>query len=502
MRGSLIQRGLGYPAALDAQDPPIWHTWLILILVLAAIAYPFQWTGNEEQYFPLALRTAAPDQFGPWSAAFDSGRERIVGFWLIGTVIKTLGYEPAHLLLSFISIGLLSWGIARLGQWLSLSILDCAIVAILFWLAGEALLGGEWMFDGVEPKTLAHGCGLIAFAGVMQGRWRTPALWMALGLYFHFLAAGYWLAAAILLGVVLGQRAATLRFALATLALTIPLLALLVMGQIQARSVVQPPDLPPADYIYSILRIPHHAAPFDPTNGLLRQTKISMVYTLLIAAWAAFLGLRHVDPKLRGLAILILATSAYLYLAILLAWLDRHTGHLGKLYLLRPASPYLLLSIFGAAAAMRPETVSRPIIRWLPASVIGVIFAVHCVIDKPTKQEPPLDTPTAQLVAAMRAYVPKDAPILLDPALERYPRIPRESNRQTIVQWKFLPSASADTYRWYRLILEQRDAFKGRCDRIPAAARYLAATQATQSLVAKCGYPVWSNSSYKIIRLR
>ena len=472
-----------------------------LILLLVFLTLPFHWTGDEDNYLLLALRTVNPGRFGPWHAVFDQSRERIVAFWTMGQIVQAVGLENAHRALEAGSILLLAWGLARLTAWLGLSALDAVVATLLFWLCGETLMGGEWMIGGVEPKTIGHGCGLIAFAAAGRQRGIVSAIWCVAALYAHFLVGAYWLVASVGLALAVGRTREAVTIGAIAFLLALPLATLILIGQRHALATPQPAGMPSADYIYSVLRAPHHAAPFAPEGGWRMQALIGCVQAAVIGILALTVP-RSADPRLRALARVVAVTAIFLILAMAASYVDRHGARLGKLYPFRPASPFLLLTIVAGLVAWRPLTADRPLVRLMPAGALAAAGLPMALLGWHIKQEPTLDPPTQEMVAAVRARAPQDAPVLLDPATDANTGIVRLLDRQTIVAWKFVPTNPAEIYRWWRLIEARRQAFAGRCDRIEPAAHFLVATAATLPEMQKCGPIIWSNRTYTLIRLR
>lgn len=461
------------------------------------IRWPFGWTGNQEQYLQQALQVAAPGRFGPWTALIDTGRERIVGFWTMGWAIRLFGDDAGHLLLELVSLALLALGIAAIARWLRLSALDAAAATVLFLLLDQTLMGGEHMIGPVEPKTIAHGLAMLGLAAAMRGRGVLGAVMTAAACYFHFLAAGLWGAATTVLLLVQGERAAALRYAATAALLCAPELALLVHGRIAAAGVVTPTGQPAASFIYSVLRAPHHVAPFAAEKGWARALAVGLVQAGAIGAGGWWMWRTRRDA-LRALGLLLALTTAWLFVAAALSWLDRDTGALGKFYLFRPAGPFLLLAALAGVALWRGWTWDRPAARLLPAAVLTLAFVGQVALGWPARQSPPLNRSERALLRAIRTRVPARDVVLLDPALDRVPQLVRLSRRQTLVHWKFAPTAEREIHRWYDLVQRQRAVFTGDCARLPAPASYLAVVGGSPAL--RCGKVIWSDGAHSLVR--
>ena len=133
---------------------------------------------------------------------------------------------------------------------------------------------------------------------------------------------------------------------------TAPLLAVVVLDQI--RVLHRSRRRPSADYIYTILRNPHHLAPFS-VPGKLHRWVPGAVATPALAAGAVSVALRGAGRCARWRRWCRLLRSLLLGAGGELA--DRATGVLAELDLFRPSSLTLLLACL--AAAIPPAEVRR-----------------------------------------------------------------------------------------------------------------------------------------------
>lgn len=349
-------------AWLDDPAIPRLVYWAALALVLAAIQFPYRWTANEENYFQLAYRWVRPDAFGPFSAAFDQSSGKFLAFWLYGHLVDLLGYERAHAALTAASILFTAFALSRLSLRLRLSVVDALAILAIFFAARQTLMGGEYFLGVTEPKIFAYGFGILAFAeaGSLRARWPLVAIWSAIAVYFHFQVGGLWFALSWLLLVLTGGGWRTAFFAaLLFVVLVAPEFAALLRDQLRFAESVPPEGMPSADYIYGVLRAPHHHAPFAEVGGWKRLAMRGLGYSLVIAAGAVY-ALRQPDRLLRALAIVVLLLATYQFVAVGLSWLDRETLALAKFYLFRPASSLLLLALFLIVALWRARTANLP----------------------------------------------------------------------------------------------------------------------------------------------
>ncbi len=96
--------------------------------------------------------------------------------YALGTLIEAGGYTAAHALARVGMVVLYAGTMAYFFSGLRYSIGDALLTVALFRLAGEHLIGAEWLFRGVESKTVAYALLFLAFGFAIRGRWRAAVL--------------------------------------------------------------------------------------------------------------------------------------------------------------------------------------------------------------------------------------------------------------------------------------------------------------------------------------
>ena len=397
----------------------------------------------------------------------------------------------------------MAFAMLRLSLLLHLSPVDTAAVVGTYLVAGQALMGGEGFMGVVDPKVFSYAFGILAFAeaGSLRSRWPLVAILSALAVYFHFQIGGLWFAISMLLMLATsGSWRGPLQAAPLVLVLIAPVFMALISDHMRFSATVRPEGMPSADYIYAVLRAPHHLAPFAETGGWKKLAARGLGYSLVIAAGALY-TLRERDRSLRGVAIVVLVLAAYQFVAVGLSWLDRETLALAKFYLFRPAATLLLLSLFMLAALWRTRTTNSPGVRLLPLAAIVALFLVQVGSRTLSGQLAPFDPATRLMVEEVRKRTSPSDPILLDTALDGRLSLIRKLDRQTVVTWKFVPTNPPDIYRWWDLMQRREQTFSGDCFKADPAVRFLVSIAHRASTLAQCGRIVWSNEAYLLIEI-
>ena len=475
--------------------------WAVLALAIAIVAFPFGWSAGEENYFQLAYRWVRPDQFGPYSAAFDQSSGKFLAFTIYGHIIDLLGYDGAHSLLTAVSIAFTAFALLRLSRTFGLSALDALAILAIYLTAGQSLMGGEGFVGVAEPKPFCYGFGILAFAeaGSARARWAMVAIWSAISVYIHFQVGTIWFALSWLLLVLTDRDWRKALFtALLFLILVAPEFVMLVRDQLRFAGHVGPVGMPTADHIYAVLRAPHHLAPFAEEGGWPKLAVRGLGYSVVIAAGAIY-GLRQPDRPLRPLAIVVLLLAAYQFIAVGLSWLDRETLVLAKLYLFRPAASALLLALLLFAALWRRRTADLPAVRLLPMAAVIAVFLVHAGSRKHNGQLFPANANARAMIEEVRSRTQPSDAVLLDPVIDSQTKLIRQIGRQTFVTWKFVPTNPPEIHRWWGLMKRREAAFSGDCSKIEPAARFLVAISGRAETLAPCGRIVWSNEDFVLI---
>lgn len=476
-----------------------------LLPIFLLILLPIGFSENEYIYFMLPLRRVAPEQFSEFSAAFDASNARILWELLLGYPISWFGYDLTWAVMRLAMAVTYAAAIAYLLSTLELSAFDGLLVTGLFLLTGQDILGKEWLFQGVESKTLAYALIIVGLAFVMRERRAVAVCAAAVATYVHFVVGGFWLIALLLYDAMRDFSPRRLTRLLAIYALLVgPLIAVIAYQQLGSLNAEQ--HGLGASYIYSILRAPHHVAPFSSVEQFRRWAPD---IALLMALSLSFLFLARSDlAKSRPLICWVAALLGYLVVALGLSALDARTGYLGKFYLFRPSSLTLFCAITAVLALFNGlEDKSGTKLRVRKATFLFVLpIAIFGIAGTKLSEASAERRAISEDIVRMNAFVLEtsapDGIVLIQPGGEYvFPKValPMLLNRPTLVSLKFVPTNARDIYRWYDL-LQYRDAvFTEGCkdlDRFPV--RYLLMTQA-RDMNVPCGRIVWRSKYFALV---
>ena len=484
-------------------------TWILLLRMA-----PIEWNQNEINYMDLALKSVAPERFPALTAIFDESAARFVSFGLLGLLADALGLDLALVIGRLANIVAYAAALATLARAWRLSLVEIALGLVVFLVASQNYFAGEWLFSGVEPKTLAYPAAIFAIAWASQGAGGRALSAAALATYFHFLVGGFWAVAALLLLAIRGTplpRVARLGAIYAGTVL--PLLLVLIHERLFAPA----PDLSGLDLslnqIYGAFRNPHHVAPFASVGsfrswipGIAEMAAVSL---LLALAWTTTRGAS------RPLAAWLLALHGYLAVCFVLAFLDRGTHVLAPFIIFRPNSLILLFALLFLVSWLH-EVLPAIGERGLTALALGALIvhtsppltdiAFHVAQAKQIPITPHLTAAPEAMIDWLRETTSPKAVVIVEPTPATnwetsWIAFERRIDRPTLVHFKFVPTAPQDLARWYRLVRWREAVFAGACGLLEKQpVDYLVVVQhSTLERMTRCGRVVWHRDGYGVI---
>lgn len=466
-------------------------------------------TDNEENYFQLAAKAAAGGFESANSGVFDASHHRYVAELLLGNLISLVGYQPAQIItriLAAVGFAVLLPPVFRL---FALSALDGAIVVIVFALLDQNLMGVEWVFYGFEAKVVAYGFVLAALYAVRQRRDLTVAtILCVIATYIHFLVGTFWFAA--LLGLRLIDNRGEIRrviFAVITFVIiTAPLTGTILWTRLHDQAAAAVLDTPTPDIIFSLIREPWHAAPF--VSRYVFVVEWLPGYLLAAAMFAACLLIARttIEPKQRSFSIWLAFLIAYLFIALVPVFVERHTGAMGKFYPFRPSSLILLLWLTLVASWLNGVIARHlPAIKILTLALLAPAFfslvLLRVVHDSSASTSFAVDKDA--IATYLTTASEKGAVVLIDPAIENsFLELERWTGRPFLIAWKFAPTNDSELREWYRRMEFRKAVFRGGCPLAPSyRVDFLLMTPANATALSpSCGPVVLETEHWRLLR--
>lgn len=471
---------------------------LLLILI-----FPFTWNGNEEKYFISAYQRISPELFSHFHAVFDQSNAKYLSEYLLGVLVKAFGYEPAHTISRTLMALLYAISLGSFFRALRLSLLKSLAIIAIFYYFDQQLLGGEWLFDGVEAKTFAYAAVFAALGLTWRRKWLAATLLMVLATYFHFLVGGFW---ALALALLMQLQTSKIRLPLKFLSVYMLMISPLIISIANTQLVHAPISMVPGpDKIYA-MRVPHHIAPFaneQVFHGWFPGILVTCVFLFV------FLLLKNVAED-KMFITFVSFLLAYLIVAVLISFIDRHSLYLAKFFLFRPSSLILLLAITAFIMLLESKfntegivifqvTQSAVVLYFLGALLFSHAYAFYTGEDNALPEQ-------QALVKAVELNSKPGEIVLIEPYKEMdqpYVALPRILPRPTLVSWKFTPNSPNQLERWYGLIKFRKNLFKSGCSQaLPYPVRLLLVIRKdTLEQVKNCGEIVWQGDGISLVRI-
>jgi hypothetical protein len=503
-----MSRALGALFRRQGVDHPAGATLILFLLLLCLLPPDGALSDNEENYFQLGAHFVSAVPISPYSAVFDGSWHRALSDFLLGGLVRLVGFAAAQIIARMIAALAYAVALRALFRRWGLSTLDAILVIVIFALMGQTLVGGEWLFNGYEAKVAAYALVLAGLAMVLNGRQFAAALLFAAATYFHFLVGGFWFLAAALFVLIEDRRdwrrlvKPTLLFA----ALVAPLLGLIVATRMLGQPFVAENTLPAPDVVYSIIRAPHHTAPFLSLESFASEWLPGLMLAGGMLAVCMAIRARAAEAQLAGWATWLALLLLYLLIALIPSFIDRHTGMLGKFYLFRPSSLILLLWLALVLAWLNrivvPEGAmlkSLALLLVLPPLLLNAVNRIGNDLgwrgDLSAEKRA-----VAEVLAREAAFT---AVVLIDPALDfGFLDFERSTGHPMLVSWKFDPTNDPEILEWYRRLEFRRALFADGCG---GSLRYpvdflLAQPEHAAALAKTCGPIIYSGKGVALLR--
>lgn len=465
-------------------------------------------SGNEEQYLAEAFRTVRPQAWPAASNLLGGFPHAVVFNTLMGHAVDLLGFSGAQALGRTLAIVLYCVALARLFGLLGLSAGDLLFVLLAFIVAGEGLVGNEWMFRGIEPKVLAYGLVLLALTELLLERPGRCYAWLVPATYLHAFVGGFW---AVIFTMALLARTETrlpalIAGALAAVAV-LPLLYFLLGHDYAQFSAAAPAGGPATGWILTYVAFPWHTTPFIDARSLVRWTP-GILGTALIGAAAFAVRLRSTDRMTRTLAALAAIASAWVLAALMLTWYF-DDGRLGSFVLFRPSGMGLLIALVVAILWVRQREPAAA--QWMRLGMLVVVLPAAVPVLLQMYVYPPgrdllRSAGQRELLDWVRRDIPADRVFVIDPGLEEsFFDFERRTGRASLFVHRFTPGGRADVQAWYQRHLYREALFTKGCagaGRPPAPVDYAIVESAGPGTPAlACGKTVYEHQGVSVVQI-
>jgi multisubunit Na+/H+ antiporter MnhE subunit len=377
----------------------------------------------------------------------------------IGRLIHTAGFLTASIAGRLWCYSVLSLGLVLIARSLGLKLplLLLAIALLLYTPLSQGVIAHEWIFGGLEAKSVAYGFVLLAIWLLLRRRFRWMALLLGLATSFHVLVGGWTFLVAVAWLIVNRDRYLKSIWHLATLGLIyLAASAFAIPAVLQQLLTPAPASLVPPSFIYVFLRLPHHLNPLSwPTGGFIKL----LIYLMVLVVSIRILTQQQTEEpsecdqaRIRLFEFTLLSLVPFT-LGLAIAPFDSQ-GSLLQFYPFRlgdvmlPLATCLLLS-----CALQQRAGIR---RQLMLSLICTgLLSLACSIQAVTLQKqigvlsqfPEVDADFKALCDWVRTQTPADATVVSPPV--QFVEFSWLAERPTIAKYKLLPQNKTAVLSWY-----------------------------------------------------
>lgn len=458
---------LAHSVSAFLQSSSAWSLSIALLLLMVLLNPPNGvLNDNEQHYFEVAHALVAPQSTAATESVVGGVPHTFAFGWLTGSLIEWLGYEGAQIAGRLLVAALYAWALTTFFLRLNLGVAEAASVTLVFYSAGQQLMGGEWMFGGLEPKTLAYPFIVLGLASYFARQRFAPWLWLAVATTFHFQLGGLWFGLVVLCDFLWRRPLKEAMTGAAIYALgVVPIALVVVLNHGDLVAGAGPDTGPDVSWIVTFYRSAHHTTPFVSLSSFVADWIPGLFLMVPLTVLSAWLMLQRESAAARP-ATLAFVAFAFLWLAFVASAFDSE-GRLGPYVLFRPSS--LALFVFLAATAIYLRDYLGAAgwrLRFAALLLVGFIAAPAVALDavQPVRADRQRLAQQSGLLEFARG-TPQSSVFLIQRELE--PSLlgfQRETQRPVAVLFKFAPSRSADLREWYRRQLMQQELLKGDCE--------------------------------------
>ena len=344
-------------------------------------------------------------------------------------------------------------------------------ILLVFWLAviyipQQNFFGGEWIFGGIESKTVAYLFILWSLYFLLKGNNLKAILLAAPATYWHFLAAG-WYGLYLIIYMFLFQRKADrkiLYYWAAYAVIQIPLVIYIFTGLMEDRQTVI--NGINTNFVYTYIRNPQHIGIFKSLDYFWHYHAPKVLKAVI----ALFIAVKYLRKQTTGpvaaMNRLMIIILIQLLLFVPVAYLDKN-GSLMKFYPFRGSVIAMMLFQLIILLMLRDKWI--PYLKQKYAAFTGkkkfyliqmsaIILLTFFVLGQNVvsrietyKAETPQFNDMENLARILheRSH-PDDTFLFLCPQDEISLALPRESRRDCYFYNKYIPTTGKGIYEWYR----------------------------------------------------
>lgn len=426
--------------------------WIAVLLLLCLNFLGLNMHSNEEMYLALAKQFYQPD-FLPNSfnlTQFPSNR--ILYQYIAGYMLDYLSFEHTALLGRAVLCFLIAFPIAKIIKIFDLSLIEGLFLLQVFFFSNQAFFSESWIFLSFESKCISYVFVFWAMFCLLNNQLNISIILLAIATWFHVLVGG-WTFLIVFIYMIFKRSTLKQLFSRGLIYTILVAPMIWYLSQeilLNTTSVINGIHI---DWIYTQYRNPHHTSPFLKFENFAEGIMFLIAWGII--SFSFFTKLEQ--PVLKRINVFNLVTIGFLLLSLGVAWFDEH-GVFTKFYPFRPNTLLKFFIIFEMAMVLKLWILKADFSPYINASLLiflipflsSPVYSLVQSYDQPSKNAMLWDDFTRHI----QQNTPKDAVFLIytgskDHHGDGYLSFHRKTQRDCLVQHKFVPSGGNQIYDWY-----------------------------------------------------
>ncbi|MBN2519850.1 MAG: hypothetical protein JXB17_05040 [Bacteroidales bacterium] len=312
---------------------------LLCLNFLGFVLYP-----NEEQYLAFSKIYIDPQWIPNSFSLTDVAGTRILFQLIFGFLLQYFSFESVAFgsrLINFIFYSII---LAKIFKKFKLTNSQIFIFLQLIYFSYQSFFAGEWLFMGIEAKTISYIFLLYSLYNLFEKKYFKTILFAAFSTWFHILVGGWYaLIVFIYFFVYKVKLKSIIHYGFEYCIMILPFIIYLYYNYIKNNgpSVINGINI---NYIYVYLRNPHHLAIFKDWATFNKHFITGISLTIIMFFICVFYFRKIKDPYLKQLNTLNIILFSQQLFCLLLAAIDKK-GVFLKYYPFRTSALSMLLVI-------------------------------------------------------------------------------------------------------------------------------------------------------------
>jgi hypothetical protein len=448
------------------------NTAILIFLLTLANFFTLTLGGGEEQYLAFARQYMDPEWISNSFTLTHPAGGNLAFQVIAGFFLRYLSFEHVAVWGRVINYLLYAIPLALIFRKFRLSNIETLFLLQVIFFAHQSLWAGEWIFGGIEEKTLAYIFVFWSIYFLLNNRSLPSAFFAALATYFHFLVGG-WMFFFVM--VYFAYTSRNLRIIILTGAVYAAIILPFIIYLYKTYMVNNPAVVNGVNTnaLYAYWRLKHHIGMMRDLSYLLKYPLGGILVSMLLFGLCLFKFSKIKDKTIRQLNILNIIIFSQQFLFMIIGAFDKNAV-LMKTYPFRTNSLSVFLCMIEMALLVKryfsgglyriavkkyllripfPKRKQRytDTLNLVFFTVLSIAFVIKLTdrCSNLNANNDKTDSDMLNLMDYVRTNTPKTSVFILLDHDKPYSFI-RRTERERFVVMKFTPTSSRAIYEWYK----------------------------------------------------